>query len=271
MPMNASIEYYLAEKKFQSAKTTEEKILYLEEMIKEIPKHKGVENQLALLKSKLAKLKKEAVTASKRRGASRKGVSKEGEAQVCIIGKTMTGKSTILSKLTDARPRISDHPYTTTKPVVGMMDYNGVKIQLVEIPSTFSPEYMSICRSADALLIVANTDEERKDMLKFLESSYVRVPYITATSDKSVDEIRNTIWNILDFILVYTRDHGRLSPMALKRGSKLKEFAFRIHKDFVKNFRFAQVWRRRNGVMRKIQAGLEYNLEDGDAIELYMK
>ncbi len=270
MPINASIEYILAEKKFQSAKTIDEKIACLEEMIKTAPAHKGGENLRALLKSKLAKLKKESIV-SKKKGTSRKGISKEGEAQVCIIGKTMTGKSTILSKLTDARPKISDHPYTTTKPVVGMMDYNGIKIQLVEIPSTFSPEYLSICRSADALMIVANTDEEKKDLLKFLESNYIRVPYIISTSEKSVDEIRNKIWNLLGFILVYTRDHGRLSPMALKRGSKLKEFAFRIHKDFVKNFRFAQVWRRRNGVMRKIQAGLEYNLEDGDAIELHMK
>ncbi|MBI4895010.1 MAG: 50S ribosome-binding GTPase [Candidatus Aenigmarchaeota archaeon] len=271
MPMNATIEYYLAEKKFQSAKTVEDKILYLEEMIKEIPKHKGVESQLALLKTKLAKLKKEAASASKKKGASRKGVSKEGEAQVCIIGKTMTGKSTILSKLTDARPRISDHPYTTTKPEVGMMDYNGVKIQLVEIPSTFSPEYLSICRSADALVIVANTDEEKKELLKFLESNYIRITCMFIKSDQSVDDIRNRIWTLLGFMLVYTRDRGRLSPMALKQGSKLKDFAFKIHKDFVKNFRFAQIWRKTSRGMRKIQAGLDYNLEDGDAIELHMK
>src|SRR3989338_8773543 len=164
MPINATIEYYKAEEKFKNAKTTEEKILYLEEMIREIPKHKGVENQLALFKTKLAKLKKEATKASKRKGGTKKGITKEGEAQVCILGKTMSGKSTVLSQLTDARPKISDNPYTTTKPVVGMMDYNGVKIQLVEIPSTFNPEYLSICRSADLIAILANTEQEKKEL-----------------------------------------------------------------------------------------------------------
>src|SRR3989338_576871 len=105
MPVNAPMEYFKAEEKFKQAKTTEQKIVCLEEMISLLPRHHGSENMHAQLKSRLAKLKRESISSKKRSG--RKGIVKDGEAQVCILGKTMSGKSTILSKLTDARPRIA--------------------------------------------------------------------------------------------------------------------------------------------------------------------
>lgn len=269
MPVNATPEYLKAENAYQKAKTIEEKILYLEEMIRCCPKHHGSETALAQLKSRLAKLKKEAV--SKRKIGSRKGVSKEGEAQVCIIGKTMSGKSTLLSRLTDAKPAISNHPYTTTKPVVGMIDYNGVKVQLIEIPSTFAPEYLSVCRTADLLVITIRNDRERKDMFDFMENNYIRTKYIVVDIRMKKDDVKKAVWNALGFIMVYTKDKGILSPMALKSGAKLREFAFKIHKDFVKNFRFAQLWRRTDGKTRRIQAGLDYALKEGDIVELHMR
>lgn len=60
MPTNVNAEYLIAEGKYRNAVTPEEKISALEEMIKAAPKHKGMSNVLADLKSKLAKLKKRA-------------------------------------------------------------------------------------------------------------------------------------------------------------------------------------------------------------------
>ena len=58
---------------------------------------------------------------------------------------------------------------------------------------------------------------------------------------------------------------GRATPMALPINSTIKDFAQRIHKDFVKNFRFARI--SRGG--RAIQAGLSYKLQDNDVVEIY--
>ena len=135
MPVNAPMEYYKAEEKFKSAKSKDDKIAALEEMIRLLPRHHGSENAHAQLTSRLSKLKKE----SEKKGARRLGIKKEGDAQICLIGLANAGKSTLLSKLTDAKPKISVTPYTTTKPEIGMMDYKGIKVQLVEIPSTFDP------------------------------------------------------------------------------------------------------------------------------------
>jgi len=112
-----------------------------------------------------------------------------------------------------------------------MIDYNGVKVQLIEIPSTFDPEYLSICRTADLFVITSRNDMERNDMLDFMENKYIRTKHIAADIFMKKEEIKRAIWNALGFIMVYTKDKGKISPMALKNDAKLREFAFKIHKD----------------------------------------
>lgn len=262
MPVNATPEYYKAEEKFKSAKGKEEKIAALEEMIRQLPKHHGSENAHAQLKSRLAKLRKE----SEKKGARRIGIKKEGDAQICVIGLANSGKSTLLTKLTDAKPKISATPYTTTRPEVGMMDYKGIKVQLVEIPSTFDPEYMSIARGCDAITIVANSDKEREIIESVLKNNYVRQKSAVVKPGDGL--LKERLWAMLGLIVVYTKGKDkRLSPMALRINATIKDFASRIHKDFISNFRFARI--SRNG--RIIQAGLNYKLQDGDVVELHMK
>lgn len=262
MPVNAPPEYYKAEARFQSAKTREEKILALEEMIRLMPRHHGSEKMHAELKSRLAKLKKETT----KKGAKISGITKEGEAQVCIIGLTNSGKSTLLAALTDAKPEISNHPYTTTKPEIGMMDYKGVKIQLIEIPSTFDSQYLSIARTADLLVLTIKDDVEKVEIERLLADNFLRLRHVFLNPfDESPSEIKENIWNSLGLIIVYTKKTN--TAMALKQGATIRNFAERIHKDFIKNFRFARICR--NG--RMAQAGLNYVVEDGDIIELHMK
>jgi hypothetical protein len=263
MPINATAEYFKAEQRYHAARTTEEKILALEEMIRELPKHKGVHNVLAQLHAKLAKLKKEAA-AAKKRGRATAGVKKEGEAQICLLGKTMSGKSWLLRKLTDAKPELASHPHTTTAPVIGMMNWRGVRIQLVEIPATFDPPHMSICRSADAVALVTKSEEDVQELLKLLRDRFVHKPHITVNPwAEDPESVRQRLGAALGLIIVYTKTVRGLSPMALPVGSTVQAFAARIHKDFIK--------RVVNGQKRKSQVGLDYVLQDGDIAELHMK
>ena len=66
-------------------------------------------------------------------------------------------------------------------------------------------------------------------------------------------------------MVVYTKKTA--TPMALKNGANVRDFASHIHKEFIKNFRFARI--SRNG--RIIQAGLNYVLKGGDVVDLYLK
>jgi ribosome-interacting GTPase 1 len=260
MPVNAPAEYFKAEEKFKSARNKEEKIAALEEMIRLLPRHHGSENAHAQLKSRLAKLRKE----SEKKGARKVGVSKEGDAQVCLLGFTNSGKSSLLAGLTNAKPVISEHEYTTTKPEIGMMDYSGIKIQLIEIPSTFDSEYLSIARSAELIVLVIRNAEERKKIKKLVEDNFIRTKAIFVNPFKEeLAAIKKNIWAALGLIIVYTKKAK--TPMALPRNSTVRDFALRIHKDFVKNFRFARLWRGN----RMIQAGLKYRLEENDVVEVH--
>ncbi len=261
MPVNAPAEYFKAEERFKSAKTHEEKVLALEEMIRLLPRHHGSETALAQLKSRLAKLKKEAPSKG---GARKEGIKKEGEAQIAIVGLTNSGKSWLISKLTKAEPKISESAYTTTRPFIGTMDYNGIKLQLVEIPSTFLPEYMSIARNSDAVVLAYRNDGDKEHLKEILDAHYIRQKNIFVNPWKDdMQQTRKSIWGMLGLIIVYAKKTG--TPMALKVGATVKEFAERVHKDFVKNFRFARIVRGD----KLIQAGLNYRLEDGDVIEIH--
>src|SRR3990167_9030970 len=237
MPVNAPMEYYKAEERFKSAKSKEDKIAALEEMIRLLPRHHGSENAHAQLTARLAKLKKE----SEKKGARRMGIKKEGDAQICILGLANAGKSTLLSRLTEAKPKISAMPYTTTRPEIGMMDYKGIKVQLVEIPSTFDPEYMSIARGCDAIAVVANTEKEREIIESVLRNNYIRQKSAVV---KQGEDVKEKLWGMLGLMVVYTKAKDkRLSPMALPDGATVKAFALRIHKDFISNLRFARIVR----------------------------
>ena len=165
MPTNVTPEYAAAQREYEKASTIEERIAALEKMLSTVPRHKGTENLRQDIKTKLAKLReKKEKLQQKKAKATQVAIKKEGAAQICIIGPPNSGKSTLLNKLTRAKVTISSYGFTTEKPEIGIMQYKGLKFQMIEIPpiiensSEKDKQFMSLIRQADLTLIVTDTD-----------------------------------------------------------------------------------------------------------------
>ena len=109
MPINAGYEYFEAEKKFQTAKSAEERLAALKEMLKTVPKHKGTETLIAEINKRIKKTREEIEKKQeqkKKAGAKSLSVKKEGAGQIVLVGLPNSGKSTVLKELTNANVEI---------------------------------------------------------------------------------------------------------------------------------------------------------------------
>ena len=55
-------------------------------------------------------------------------------ADAALIGLPNAGKSTLLRELTNARPKVADYPFTTSAPVIGMLEHKWASYKVVELP-----------------------------------------------------------------------------------------------------------------------------------------
>jgi ribosome-interacting GTPase 1 len=161
MPTNLPPNYYKIEERFREAKTNEEKIGLLEEMMSVIPKHKGTDHLRADLRRKLSKLK-DASEARKKTGRATSvfQIDKEGAGQVAIVGLANTGKSAFVASVTNATPEVADFPFTTWQPTPGMMPIENIQVQLIDTPALdrefLEPELLDLLRRADMILIMVD-------------------------------------------------------------------------------------------------------------------
>ncbi len=159
MPANLTPDYHRAELRLRLARTNDEKIDALEEMLRVMPKHKGTDHLQADLKSRIAKLRKDEGKKTGRAGFSHT-VPREGAGQVVLVGPPNTGKSSLVRALTHATPEVGDYPFTTREATPGMMPFEDVAFQLVDLPPISEqhaePWVFDIVRHADLVWVVLN-------------------------------------------------------------------------------------------------------------------
>lgn len=299
MPINAGPEYVRAEKNYLNAESLEERIFWLEEMIKTAPKHKGSENLLAELKTRLKKFR-EKVEKGKKAGKGKKGIRKEG-FQFALIGKANSGKSSLLKALTNASPRVDDYPFTTKEPELGTFEYEGVKAQIVDLPSLGSEDFdKGIPFTADCLLIVVSSFEEYEDVKNIvgkyppnkiwifnkadllsseeLRKNFERIKskrlvglIVSAKTAFGVDVLKQLMFREMGVVRIYTKEPGKepaKDPVVLKEGASVKEVAESILKGFsdkVKETRLTGP----SGKFPNQKVGLSHKVKDGDIVEFH--
>ena len=184
MPANLPPQFYQLEREYREKKTIKEKIEVLKKMYAIMPKHKGTDKLQAEIKARISKLKEE-LENEKKRGGKRSfiHIEKEGAGQIVLVGPPNTGKSTILSMLSNARPEIGGYPFTTKTPCVGMVPFEDIQLQIIDLPPIAEGSIpfwvVEIVRNSDLVLIVLSFDidieEEFKKLTELLWEKKIEV------------------------------------------------------------------------------------------------
>ncbi|MGF1582112.1 MAG: GTPase [Gemmataceae bacterium] len=166
MAVNATPQYSEAEQEYKQAKTAEEKLACLRKMYVLLPKHKASEKVQKDLKTKISELRKELERekqSSKKTGVSYR-IPKQGAGQYVFVGGPNVGKSALLASVTKAKPEVAEYPFTTREPKAGMMEWEDVRLQLIDLPPItadfMEPYVASMIRSSDAALFMVDLGDD---------------------------------------------------------------------------------------------------------------
>lgn len=191
MPANLTPEYFKAERWYREAASGDEKILALERMLAVMPKHKGTDHLKADLRRKLSQLRESAGKKKAGRQTDIFHIPRSGSGQVALLGTPNSGKSAIVAALTNAKANVAVFPFSTGAPVPGMMIFEGVPIEIVDMPPVtadfISPGQVGTYRNCDVIGIVIDLSAEpagqMKVLLDFLDSRSLLIDEQTPAYD----------------------------------------------------------------------------------------
>jgi len=163
MAANLSPEYKEAEAAYKKAREPKERLECLRQMLRTIPKHKGTEHLQADIKTRIKQLSEELAQPKKggpARGGPAQVVRPEGAAQVALLGPPNVGKSSLHARLTGSHAEIGPYPFTTQALEPGMLPYEDIHFQLVDLPPISAefvvPWLTNALQPADGALLIVD-------------------------------------------------------------------------------------------------------------------
>jgi hypothetical protein len=358
-----------------------EKIKEIESLLARAKCNKATEKWFGLMKVRLsqlrAKIEKKAAKGKKKEGFF---VKKSGDATVVLVGFPSVGKSTLLNAITGSKSKIAAYAFTTLTVIPGTLNYNGAKIQILDVPGIIGgaafgkgrgKEVLAMARNADLILfvvevthpehypvlkkevhnvnirvdkikpivkivkqakgglsiastvkltkvtmgtlkeilrgyktmnadVVIRDDVSMDDFIDALEGNRSYIPSLVAVSKtdlvskakakevgemlnglpvsaetgEGIEELKELLFESLKFVRIFLKEVNKKpdldEPMVLKRPVTIRDVCTRIHRDFVKKFRFAKVWGKSAKFPGQQFQKLHKKLEDGDIIEIHV-
>jgi small GTP-binding protein len=129
-------------------------------------------------------------TQNKKKGKMREydpfEIKRSGDARVVLFGMTNVGKSTLMNSITNAKVRTGNYKHTTTTALGGTCIYDGVQIQMVDLPGFIdftddwrtNKQIIRVARTSDAILMVIDLSLNVVDQYNFLYSQLQKAKII---------------------------------------------------------------------------------------------
>lgn len=238
------------------------------------------------------------------------GVEKQGVKQFVLVGIPSSGKSSLIKELTGLQTKVAAYEFTTLKPIPGVIDINGAQFQIVDLPGLIEgatedvgggKRLLGIVKGADGIILLHDLSkpfEKTYKIIKELEKSNIKKPMIIIGNKKDLDvtgqgfevlkrnfpkerviavstitqegfkQLKEELWKVSG--LIRTFPEAKEQPLILKKGSTVKDFIEKIHRNLLEKFEYAHV----NGKSVKFpnqEVGLSHILEDGDVVKIKFK
>ena len=190
------------------------KLQRMQEFLSLVPQHKGTLKLRGQIKKKMATMRRE-LEEKKQKRTGRSGpkffIEKEGAAQVALLGATKSGKSCLLSAVTNAKIEVSPTPYTTREPVPSIMNFEDVQFQIVEAPAlmegsadgrAWGLRTLALARNADGLILMVDLSSNPVAQLELILGELEKARVLVSKPMGRVDIERRYMGAGLRVILV---------------------------------------------------------------------
>ena len=174
-------------------------------------------------------------------------------ADVGIIGAPNAGKSSLISFLTAAKPKIANYPFTTLEPVLGILDYRDADMVIVDIPGLIEGAHEGVGLGHDFLrhierckvlihLVDASEENPKKVFqninteLQLFSNEIKNKPQIIVFNKIDLDEVQVLQNDIVENMKSITSDIYFISAIS---GEGISEMMDQVIMTF-ENFKLAQ-------------------------------
>ena len=104
---------------------------------------------------------------------------------VGLVGLPNAGKSSLLSAISRARPKVAPYPFTTLEPVLGVVDHRGAELVVVDIPGLIAGASQGVGLG--------------HDFLRHVERASVLVHVVDAAAEDPLDDADKIGWEMAEF------------------------------------------------------------------------
>lgn len=125
-----------------------------------------------------------------------------------------------------------------------------------------------------SIIVINKIDLADEYTLRGCKEKFPDALLVSADKKTHIDELKELFYQKLGFIRIYMKPQGELpdmdEPMIIRYGSSIGDVCDKLHRDFKKRFRYAQVWG--DSAKHKGQrVGLEHTMYDGDILTIILR